>query len=118
MGKTWQNWLILALGLWLFVSPALLAFAFDTGRGIADFTVTGVALMALGAFAASARTVWTAWLTLLLGLWLIASPWLVGFASRPRPLGDAVIVGAAVVILSAWMILRDTPRPGAAGTER
>lgn len=112
--RRWQDWLSLVLGIWLFVSPWVLQLAHAIGRGSIDFFVTGVAVVVLAVLALNLRALWSEWVTFVLGLWLIGSPWLLGFAAD-RPAGiNAVVVGALVAIAAVWVILRDTPRPGAA----
>ena len=109
----WQDWASLVLGVWLFLSPLALRFAHTIGRGGVDFLVTGLAIASLAVLALNMRTLWSEWVTFVLGLWLIGSPWLLGFASD-RPAGvNAVVVGALVALFAVWVILRDTPRPGA-----
>lgn len=111
--RRWQDWSSLVLGIWLFVSPWVLQFAHAIGRGSIGFFVTGVAIAVLAILALNLRTLWSEWVTFVLGLWLIGSPWLLGFAAD-RPAGvDAVVAGGLVAIFAVWVILRDTPRPGA-----
>ena len=68
----------LLLAAVLFASPWL--FKLTNGAGKADLSATGavIAVVSLGAIAAYAN--WEEWINLLLGVWLIASPWLLGFA--------------------------------------
>ncbi|HDH31173.1 MAG TPA: hypothetical protein ENH26_00110 [Candidatus Wolfebacteria bacterium] len=44
------------------------------------------------------------WFQLVLGLWVIISPWLLGFYVNNVALWSNVVAGAAIVILSLWMI--------------
>ena len=41
------------------------------------------------------------------GVFLIASPWLLGFDDRQAVMRNAVITGIAVVALAAWTLLTD-----------
>jgi hypothetical protein len=52
---------------------------------------------------------WQDWADLLLGLAVLASPWLLGFAEVPAPMWNAVIVGVAIVLLSAFAIAHLEP---------
>ncbi|WP_341898451.1 SPW repeat protein [Ferrovibrio terrae] len=46
---------------------------------------------------------------MLLGLAVLASPWLLAFSEVPAPTWNAVIVGSAIVMLSAFAIARLEP---------
>ena len=52
---------------------------------------------------------WQDWADLLLGLAVLASPWLLDFSTRAAPTWNAVIVGSAVIILSAVAITHLEP---------
>lgn len=45
---------------------------------------------------------WQGWVNLILGLWLIVSPWLLGFSSTAGAMWNSVIVGFVVAILAYW----------------
>lgn len=48
----------------------------------------------------SKRRQWQDGLNLLLGLWLIIAPWVLGFADTRIAVGNSVIMGVAVLIIS------------------
>ena len=68
-------------------------------------TVIGslIALVALGA-TVLARP-WEAWAQTLMGLWLGASPWALGFETDDMALSTAVALGGAFVALAAWVLV-------------
>jgi hypothetical protein len=88
----------LLLALVLFVSPWLFALQNATAR--LDLWVSGalIAAISLGAIAAYAN--WEEWTNLLLGAWLVVSPWVVGFA-HTRAMHFSIGIGAAVSFLAA-----------------
>jgi hypothetical protein len=47
---------------------------------------------------------WEEWVNIILGGWLLVSPWLVGFSSSALFTWNAVIAGAIVVAFAAWVI--------------
>lgn len=57
---------------------------------------------------------WVSWVNLLLGLWLIISPWALGYAALSNiPTGAAVALGVAVASIAVWGVTeRATPTPG------
>ncbi|MEK7555456.1 MAG: SPW repeat protein [Patescibacteria group bacterium] len=42
------------------------------------------------------------WLQLILGLWVVISPWLLGFYGNSMALWSNVIAGVLIIILSLW----------------
>jgi len=42
------------------------------------------------------------WVQLVLGLWILISPWLVGFSSVTTALWSNVIAGLLIVIFALW----------------
>lgn len=52
---------------------------------------------------------WQDWADLLLGLAVLLSPWLLGFAETAAPMWNAVIVGTTIIILSAFAIAHLEP---------
>ena len=44
------------------------------------------------------------WIELVLGLWLILSPWLLGFSSITVMKWSNVLVGLVFVLVNAWVI--------------
>lgn len=109
--KRWQDRAILALGAWLIASPLLLSFWNEIGLRSLDFYCTGAAIALLAVYELRQRSIWGEWLLLILGAWMVSSPWLVGFASDTAAAGDSVAVGVLVTLLSIWVILRYSPSP-------
>jgi hypothetical protein len=69
--------------------------------------MAGVAIVVFSACAMYMPKVWEEGLNVLLGLWMIASPWVLKFEASRDLTANAVIVGAAVVILAVWAIMID-----------
>jgi|SRR5271165_5035422 len=94
----------LILGAILFVSPWLFAYAGRADRLDAWLTSSILVLISISALVAFAE--WEEWISLALGLWMIVSPWLLGFA-HTTAVHIGIWVGCAVVYLSAlelWVI--------------
>ena len=73
-----------------------------------------IAVLAIAALAAFA--VWEEWLNLIVGLWTLVSPWVLGFLGTTA-MTVHVIIGVAVAILAAielWMMSQIPPRLTAA----
>jgi len=48
---------------------------------------------------------WEEGINVLLGIVLLVSPWVLGFATRSEPTSNAVIVGVLVAAIAAWAML-------------
>ena len=93
----------LLLAALLFVSPWL--FRLTNGSGKMDLWATGavVALISLAAMIAYRDR--EEWANFLLGLWLIASPWLLGFAHTSAmhfSIGIGIVI-AFLAVLDLWL---------------
>ena len=97
-------------GAVLLVSPWM--FSFDAGTVSINAYVTGIVIAALAIAALAAFAVWEEWLNLVVGLWALVSPWVLGFQGTAA-MTVHVIIGAAVAILAAielWMTSQIPPR--------
>ncbi|MCP3464690.1 SPW repeat protein [Bradyrhizobium sp. CCGUVB23] len=100
----------LILGAILFVSPWM--FGFDAGTVSTNAYITGIAIAILAIAALAAFAVWEEWLNLIVGLWALVSPWVLGFQGTTA-MTVHVVIGAAVAILAAielWMMSQIPPR--------
>ena len=98
----WQDWVNLVLAVWLFVSPWVLTYL-DVPSAAWNAWVIGalVALVSIVALVQFAQ--WEEWINFVLGLWLLVSPWVMGFAqSNPAALWNHVVVGLVVGGLALW----------------
>jgi SPW repeat-containing protein len=100
----------LILGAFLFVSPWI--FGFGAGRASENAYIAGIVIAILAIAALAAFAVWEEWLNLIVGLWVLISPWVLGFQGTTA-MTVAVIVGAAVAVLAAielWIMSQHPPR--------
>jgi len=77
-----------------------------------DFFIAGIAFAIFAAFGLSLRTAWETWVNLALGIWTIASPWVLGFRGTLAARDAAVVVGLVVVVMAVWTLAaRHAPMP-------
>jgi SPW repeat len=88
----------LLLAALLFASPWL--FRLTNGSGRADLWATGAVIAVISLAGIIAYKDWEEWANILLGLWLIGSPWLLGFA-HTRAMHLSIGVGIVVTFLAA-----------------
>ncbi|HLN18747.1 MAG TPA: SPW repeat protein [Patescibacteria group bacterium] len=95
------GWLNVLAGLWLIISPFVLRFSGTSASTNAIIVGIIVAILALIAATSPASVMWTSWINIILGLWLIISPFIMGFTGGAI-LANSIILGIIVVALSAW----------------
>lgn len=108
MRKWHREWVLdlynLLLALLLFASPWL--FARANGAAAIDFWASSAAIAAISLAGIIAFANWEEWANFLLGLWLIVSPWVLGFA-HTSAMHFSIGVGIAVAFLAAlelWLV--------------
>jgi hypothetical protein len=100
----------LVLGAILFFSPWI--FTFAAGVQSQNAFVTGLAIVVLAIAALAAFAVWEEWLNLIVGLWSVVSPWVLGFQGTTA-MTVHVVIGILVAVLAAielWMMYQNPPQ--------
>lgn len=108
----WQDWANIVLAILLFISPWVFQFAGAPAAGqtgmvgssaaawnawVSALVVAGLAAAALFRFFE-----WEEWLNGLVGLWILVSPWILGFSTTAAAMWSAVVLGALIAIASFW----------------
>src|SRR4051794_21722742 len=90
--KTVGDLVNLLPGVLLFVSPWLLGFASATTAGW-NAWASGIVVAALAVAALTAFAQWEEWVNLIVGVWVAASPWLIGFATHATAMKVHLVIG-------------------------
>ncbi len=104
--KHWQDVVNGILGIWLIVSAWVVGFHGETAP-TANAVIVGILLLLVALGAIYAAKAWEEWSELVLGLWMIASPWVLSYQAVVDARANAVIVGLIVAILALWVLLTD-----------
>lgn len=114
-----QDWFVLLLAIWLFISPWVLQFgsalaagangtangpAIEASRAAWDAWVLGVIIFLVALSAVGRMDVRQEWVVLVLGAWVFAAPWALGFTPLPKASWDHWIVGALVFLTALWTL--------------
>ncbi len=102
----WQDPVNAALGAALLLSPWAAGYFGETGA-TTNAVVVGVALIAASLGAMLMPQAWEEWAEAVLGLWMVLSPWVLGFSHRTEAMFVALVVGMVVVMLSLWTLATD-----------
>jgi hypothetical protein len=100
----WEDVVNAFLGAVLFLMPWL----FELGSTAAAWNagIVGAVIVALSIAAIVRFAQWEEWINLILGLWVVVSPWILGFAAMAAAMWGHVVIGAAILVLAAlelWM---------------
>ncbi len=101
--KHWQDPVNAVLGAWLVLSPWALGFSGDT-VAMANFVVVGLLLLAAALGAIFLPRSWEEWTESVLGLWLVVSPWLIGYSGVEAAKADAILSGLVILTLALWAL--------------
>ena len=103
----WQDWINLAIGLWLVFSPSLLGFG-NTAVVASLFTfILGLAVVLFAALALFKAETRDEAVLLMVAASLTAGPWLLGFHQDLRATINVVAAGVAIIGLSVSAMLID-----------
>jgi len=104
--KHWQDPLNLILGIWMVVSPWALQHQTDM-HSTSNAVILGI-LIGLAALVALFKVMaWEEWANVVLGVWLLISPWVLGFTALTAAMWNAVIIGIVVTVLALWALGTD-----------
>ncbi len=99
------SWLVAVAGLWEVLAPFILGYSLTT-VAMWNAIIAGVVLIALAVWAALSDNVGTDktldWVNAVVGIWLIVSPFALGYSAVLAALWNDIIVGAVVLVLAAW----------------
>lgn len=104
--KHWQDPLNALIGVWVILSPWALGFQ-DTQVAMANAVVFGLALLAAALGATFVPRAWEELTEGAIGLWLMASPWALGFSMHRNAMLSTLIAGIVVAALALWTLLID-----------
>jgi hypothetical protein len=100
---SWQDFVSLYLGAWTFLTPwvighpagaAVIASYVIAGFMISFFAITGLVVF----------RPWPEYINIVLGVWLLVSPWLLRFASVRSLKASSLLIGALVIICSGFAV--------------
>jgi hypothetical protein len=101
----------LLAGIWLIISPWVVGFT-ATPVAVWNTVILGIVILVLAAARlGSVGTTGLSWINLLLGIWLIISPFVLNFGASVLGMRNDVIVGILVVLFSLWAVATTAGRP-------
>lgn len=109
--KHWQDPVNAMLGAWLVISAWVLGFEQDM-TVLGNQVIVGALLIAAGLGAIFLPRAWEEWTEAGLGLWMVLSPWLLGYSALQTATWNAVATGLVVLALAMWVLVTDKDYSG------
>ena len=100
--REWQDWCNLLLGVWLCLSPWVLRFAGDR-EATENAVAVGFLIIVAEVFTFSMLRVIEEWINVALGIWLVASVWMLEITAPPAKV-NLVASGMVVALLALYEI--------------
>jgi hypothetical protein len=107
-GKSGISWINILLGIWVLISPFVLTFT--SPSAIWNNVVAGiiVGILAIIRLSTHHQPGWS-WINVLLGIWLIISPFVLAFATGAA-MWNNVILGIIIGVLALSNAFAATPK--------
>jgi SPW repeat len=104
--RHWEDWFSVGAGVLIMISPWV------AGGTNSDTVVTNAFMIGLGVVAVAILELteldrWEEWLEMLLGLWLIAAPWILGYSDISSLTAMHVALGVFVALLACLTLWQD-----------
>lgn len=99
----WQNWMNLVLGLILFITPWVLDNSLSSEVATLvnwNFWIVGVVVITSAASALKNLKPWEEWVNLILGVWMILSPWALSYTTENNLVMVSIISGLAITLFA------------------
>ena len=97
--RSQTNLVSIMLAILLVLSPWMLGFPYETAA--LNAWASGLVLGLVSVMALLAYSEWEEWVDLGVGLWILASPWVLGFEAGSAASRVHVMAGSVVTVLAA-----------------
>jgi len=104
--KHWQDVVSVLVGVWLIASPWLLGIHGHVAA-IGNFVFLGACLIGFALTEMFLPESWEEWSELVIGLWLLGSPWILEFKDVQPAFQNAIGCGILVTVLAIWVLGTD-----------
>jgi hypothetical protein len=100
-------------GLWLILAPFVLGFS-SLGGAMWNSLILGAAIAGLAIIRVinPLSLAGLSWWNFVFGIWLLLSPFIIGFAGVESPTWNTVVVGVFVLAMAGWSALATQGKAG------
>ena len=107
----WQDWINLGLGAWLFLMPFFGYVPMDSAAGM-NSVLFGSTIMVISVAVLTKFFSWEEWISFAIGLWLVAAPFVFGFATGSLAMWNSVVIGLFIAGDALWSVFYNTHQHG------
>jgi SPW repeat-containing protein len=104
--RHWEDWCSMAIGAAILMSPVITQIM-DRPDVTLNAVSVGLLVMLLAWQELMLLETWEEYLEVALGLWLVISPWIIGYSDQGVPTAMHVALGGAVAALGAVEFCQD-----------
>jgi len=105
--KHWQDVVSVLVAIWLMASPWVLGFAHTHLAATGNCVMIGAVLFAFEMVELFVPESWEEYSELVMGLWLIGSPWILEFTGVAAAKQNVIAVGVVTCLLALWVLVTD-----------
>lgn len=109
----WQDVVNIVVGVCVALSPWVLGYAEELPSATWSAVVAGVIVIAVAAIDLDVPGAWEEWIAMLAGLWLVISPFALGFTEHTNALVSALAGGIVIMVFAAWALWGTRPTQSA-----
>jgi len=102
LNRRWQDWATLVAGIWFAIAPWILGHGESKDAVLYNAVIVGFAIALFSAGALTKPETWEEVVDVLIGIWAVASPWVIGYSGMRDLTVNAVVVGLIVAVLALW----------------
>jgi len=102
--------LVLLIGIWAFISPWVYGAGMNPNAWNGWIVGALIAIFALLQWGSAASAKGLAWLNMILGAWLFASPWIFNYTGNVGRFINSLCTGAVIFVLSLYVASAPTHR--------
>jgi hypothetical protein len=105
--KHWQDVVSVLVAVWLMASPWVLGFSHANLAAVGNCVMIGAVLFAFEMVELFVPESWEEYSELVMGAWLIGSPWVLEFTGVQVAKQNAMAVGVITCLLALWVLVTD-----------
>lgn len=98
-------------GIWLIIAPFVLGYTLSTPTTNDIWVGIVVGVLALIRVFTPMRAMWLSWVNIVLGIWVIISPFVLGYSYYATARWNDIILGIIVAVLAIWSSGATAMRP-------
>jgi hypothetical protein len=104
----WQDVVNLVAGLWIFFAPWVLGA--HAGALVGNYVVPGILITLCAITGLAEFRPWKEWVNILLGIWLLITPWFLHSRGGTALSWNVAVCGAVVIVCACWALSEERGR--------